>query len=78
MEVSLPSLLLCILLCCFLLKKNIFLFIFFGHIMACGILFPQPGAESMPPATEVWNSNHLTAREFSALFSCWIHFIKQS
>ena len=38
--------------------------------MACGILFPQPGAESMPPATEVWNSNHLTAREFSALFSC--------
>ena len=77
MEVSLPSLLPCIFLHCFLFLKIIFIY-FFGHVMACGILFPQPGTESMPPAMEVWSSNHLTAMEFSALFSWCIHFIKQS
>ncbi|XP_055282098.1 PHD finger protein 11 isoform X2 [Moschus berezovskii] len=31
--------------------------------MACGILVPQPGIESGPPAVEVWRLNHRTARE---------------
>ena len=31
--------------------------------MACGILVPQPGIESGPPAVEVWSLNHWTARE---------------
>ena len=31
--------------------------------MACGILFPWSGIELMPPAAEVWNLSHWTARE---------------
>ena len=31
--------------------------------MACGILVPQSGIESGPPAVEVWSLNHWTARE---------------
>ena len=30
---------------------------------ACGILFPRPGIEPVPPAVEVWSLNHWTARE---------------
>ena len=31
--------------------------------MACGILVPQPGIESMPPAVEAQSLNHWTTRE---------------
>ena len=38
-------------------------FIFLLHHKACRILVPQPGMERAPPAVEVWNLNHWTARE---------------
>ena len=31
--------------------------------MACGILVPQAGTESKPPALEAWGLNSWTARE---------------
>ena len=31
--------------------------------MACNILVPQPGIELVPPAMELQNTNHWTARE---------------
>ena len=33
------------------------------HSMTCGILVPQSGVESTPPAVETQNLNHQTARE---------------
>ena len=36
--------------------------------MACQILLPRPRNEYVPPAVEVWNLNHCTAREFHPLF----------
>ena len=33
------------------------------HFMACGTLVYQPGMEPMPPAVEMRNLNHWTARE---------------
>ena len=38
------------------------LFFFFGHT-ACGILFPQPGIEHMPPALGAQRFNHWITRE---------------
>ena len=33
------------------------------HHEACGILVPQLGVETVPPALEVWSLNHWTTRE---------------
>ena len=43
----------------------LFYFIIFGHAarLACGILVPRPGIETVPPAVEVQSPNHWTARE---------------
>ena len=40
-----------------------FLGFFLPHPVACGILVPQPGTESVPPAKELQSLNHWTARE---------------
>ena len=40
-----------------------FILIFWLHCVACGILVPWPGIESVPPAVEAWSPNHWTARE---------------
>ena len=37
--------------------------------MACGILVPRLGIESMPPAAEVWSLNHWTTRLVPFSFS---------
>ena len=37
--------------------------------MACNILVPQPGIELVPPAVELQNTNHWTAREVPNLHS---------
>ena len=36
---------------------------FFCHVVACGILVPQPGIEPTPPAVEARRLNHWTTRE---------------
>ena len=41
----------------------IYLFIYWPHLVACGILVPWPRIEPVPPALEVWSLNHWTARE---------------
>ena len=33
------------------------------HHEACGILVPQLGVETVPPALEAWSLNHWTTRE---------------
>ena len=38
-------------------------FIFWPCHMACGILVPQPGTKTTPPAVEAWSVNHWTAGE---------------
>ena len=38
-------------------------FFFFLHPMACGILVPQPGMESLPPIVETQSLNYWTPRE---------------
>ena len=38
--------------------KAIVIYLFFGHIAACGILVPQPGIERMALELEVQNPNH--------------------
>ena len=40
-----------------------FFFFFFWLTVACRISGPQSGIEPMPPAVEVWSSNHWTTRE---------------
>ena len=40
-----------------------FIFIFWPHCKACGILVPWPGIEPTPTALEAWSLNHWTARE---------------
>ena len=41
-----------------------FYLLFFGpHCELCRILDPRSGIEPVPPAVEVWSSNHWTARE---------------
>ena len=48
------------------LNNQIFMFCFvlsWLHHVACGILVPWPGIESVPPAVEAWSLNHWTARE---------------
>ena len=35
-----------------------YLFIYLGHIEACGVLVPRPGIKPIPPAVEVWSPNH--------------------
>lgn len=48
----------------FFLKFLSFLFSFFGH-MACGILIPQTGTESMLPAVEAHSLKCLDCQEVS-------------
>ena len=46
------------------LAPKIRLFFFFlPHRAASGILVPQPGIKSVPPAVKEWNFSHWTARE---------------
>ena len=46
-----------------------YLFVFWPHWAACGILVPWPGIEPVPPAVEAWSLiNHWTAREVPFLF----------
>ena len=40
-----------------------YLFIYWPHLLACGILVPQPGIEPVSPAVEKQTLNHWTARE---------------
>ena len=44
-------------------KLVFFFFNFWLYRAACGILVPQPGIEPAPPAVEVRNLNHCTAKE---------------
>ena len=39
--------------------------------VACGILVPWPGIDSVPPALEAWRPNHWTTREVP-LLSCFV------
>ena len=39
-------------------------FLFWPHHTACKILVPRQEKEPGPPAVDVWNPNHWTAREF--------------
>ena len=41
----------------------VFLFLFWPHRGACGILVPCPEIEPMPPAVEAQSPNHWTTRE---------------
>ena len=41
----------------------IFFFLFWLHLVTCGILVPQPGIEPVLPAVEAWSPNHWTTRE---------------
>ena len=61
-------------------------FTFFFPLASCAtcrILVPWPGIEPMPPAVEVWSSNHWTAREVpevcyfkhQLLFLCLIYIL---
>ena len=36
---------------------------FWLYSTACGILVPQPGAESGPPVLEAWSLNHWNTRK---------------
>lgn len=36
------------------LQRASLLFLFFGHLETCAILFPCPGIDSVPPAVEAW------------------------
>ena len=40
---------------------------FWPRCTACGVLVPWPGIEPVPPAVEVRNPNHWTAREFPVI-----------
>ena len=40
-----------------------YLFIFWLHHVACGILVPQPGMEPVPPVVGGWSFNHWIFRE---------------
>ena len=40
-----------------------FFFFFWPRHAACGILFPWPGIEHVPPALEAWSLNHWTPRK---------------
>lgn len=50
-------------------SKLLFCFFFWPCYMACNILVPQPGIELVPPAVELQNTNHWTAREVPNLHS---------
>ena len=41
---------------------------FWLHGVAYGILVPQTGTESIPPALEAWSLNNWTYREVSCIF----------
>ena len=45
-----------------------FIFIFWLHCAACGILALQPGIKPLPMAVKVWHPNHWTTREFPTTF----------
>ena len=45
-----------------------FLFFFWPHCAACGMLVPQPGIEPMPPALGAQSLNHWTTREVALNF----------
>ena len=42
---------------------SFFVFTFWLHRAAGGILVPQPGIQPAPPAVEAWSLNHWAARE---------------
>ena len=44
--------------------KKFYLFIFWPHLTACGILLPWPGIEPGPTAVNALSLNHWTTREF--------------
>ena len=43
------------------INPKVFL-VFWGALVAGGILVPQPGIEPMPPALEAWSLNHWMVR----------------
>ena len=45
------------------------LFVFWPRHTACGILVPQPGTKSVPPAVEAWSLNHWNSGEVLTLSS---------
>ena len=47
----------------FKMPSIIFLVFFWPCHVACGILFPRPGIEPVPPAVEAQSLNHWTTRE---------------
>ena len=47
----------------YFLMLESYIYIFWPHRVACGILVPRPGIELVPPAGEVQSLNHWTARE---------------
>ena len=48
----------------FITYKKQFIFIFWPHHTACGILVPQLEIEARPLAVKAWSSNPWTTREF--------------
>ena len=48
----------------------LFLFLFWTHLMACGVLVPQPGIEPGPLSVKAQSPNHWTAREFPIFKLC--------
>ena len=48
------------------LSFRLFFFFFWAHLMAFGILVPQPGIEPGRPAVETQSPNHCTTREVPA------------
>ena len=47
----------------FFLNEILFIYLFWPHRAACGILVPQPGIEPMPHTVEAQSLNHWAARE---------------
>ena len=47
----------------FKISTWLWLFSYFGHHAAHGILVPHPGTEPTPSALEIHNLNHWTAKE---------------
>ena len=54
------------------------LFLFYGHHMACGILFPEPVVEPMSPTMKAWNLNHCTANEVFKVAFVLIFFLTKN
>ena len=53
-----------------------YIYIFWPHRVACGILVPRPGIKPIPPALGAWSPNHWTTREVPMkyilkIIACW-------